>query len=88
MSLQSFECVAYETARRLALCAELDKARSSPSAIPHMDILVRVLEPLAEAAVAAEAGAESEAAAESVVVVTAAVLPLVDVVGQSQRCCP
>ena len=73
MSLQSLECAAYGNAHKLVLCTKLDKAHSFPSAIPQMDLLAGVLEPLAEAAVAAEAGAES------VVIVAVAILPLVDV---------
>ena len=56
-------------------------ADSSPLAIPHKDLLVGVLEPFAEAAVAAEAKAEP------VVVVAATILPLVDAAEQTQHCC-
>ena len=56
-------------------------AHSSPLAIPHKDLLDGVLEPFAEAAVAAEAEAESVA---EPIVGAAAILPLVVVVGQSK----
>ncbi|XP_062080218.1 uncharacterized protein LOC133784972 [Humulus lupulus] len=51
-----------------------NKAHSSPSAIPHVDILAVELELLVEAV------AESEVTAESIVVIASAILPLVDVV--------